>query len=283
MKRIGLVLEGGGLRGIFTSGVLDFFMEQGLKFDYVVGVSAGAANTFGFLGNKPKYGYNCMMQTNKRNKCYGVVQMFDSHKFVDLDKFFNEYAEQYNYKFEKLFNNPTRWEMVASNIETGKAEYLCERSNIERVRKIGIASCSLPILTMPVEIDGKYYLDGGACDSIPLQRSIDVGNELNVVIQTRRKGHICKVGIAEEAAFRTLYKDKPLFLQALLNRPSMYQKQIDLVQDEVKKGNAVLIQPTLPEVGRLEQDMSKLSVTYYHGYLKAKEAYQSILALMQKR
>ena len=145
--------------------------EKGLSFSYVVGVSAGSCNLFAYVGKQRGYARACMIQKDRSNSFWGVPQMVESHKFVDLDKVFYDYAEQYDFDFDEFIANPIEWEMVVSNIETGLAEYM-HTDDIERSRIIGKASCSMPGLTSPVEIDGQYYLDGGICDSIPIRRAL---------------------------------------------------------------------------------------------------------------
>lgn len=269
-KKIALVLEGGGLRGIFTAGVLDCFLDKDINFDYVCGVSAGACNTFAYVGKAKKFIRNSMIQKNPFNSFYGVPQMIESHKFVDLDKVFDEYATMYNFDYQKFLNNPIDWEMVVSNINTGKPEYL-HANSINKVKTIGKASCSLPILTKPVSYNGNLYLDGGICDSVPVQRALDKGYDKVVVICTRKKGNYSKVKAAEKPIYKRLYSKYPNFLKAVFARNELYKKQIQLCEKLEKEGKVILIRPTMLEVSRLESDQDELTLAYYHGYTKAKE------------
>ncbi|MBR4483892.1 MAG: patatin-like phospholipase family protein, partial [Erysipelotrichaceae bacterium] len=101
MSKTGLVLEGGGLRGVFTGGAIDCFLDKKIDFDYVIGVSAGSCNTFAYVGRQRGYVRSCMIQKDPANSFWGVRQMVESHKFVDLDKVFYDYTEQYNFDFNK--------------------------------------------------------------------------------------------------------------------------------------------------------------------------------------
>lgn len=283
MKKVGLVLEGGGLRGIFTAGVIDFFLDKGIEFDYVVGASAGACNTLGYLAKKRGFVKQGMTNVNGKDAFFGVAQMVDSHKYVNLDRVFLDYAEKYELDYDTFLKSKTKWDMVVSNIETGKPEYKHENKDVKRVQTIGIASCSLPLLTFPVELDGKLYLDGGITDSIPIERAEEMGCEYNVVIATRRKGHYCHLSKAEKPAYNSLYGKKyPKFLEAIYDREERYKKQVSYIEEQAKNKKVVLIRPTLPEAGRLEKDTSKLELSYYHGYAKAQDAYNDILELMKK-
>ncbi|MCR4854767.1 MAG: patatin family protein [Erysipelotrichaceae bacterium] len=280
MKKTGLVMEGGGLRGVFTGGAVDCFLDYDIDFDYVVGVSAGSCNTFAYVAKQKGYARSCMIQSDRFNSFWGVPQMVESHKLVDLDKIFYDYAEQYGFDFEAFISNPIEWEMVVSNIETGKAEYM-HTDDIERSRIIGKASCSMPGLTDPVDIDGKLYLDGGICDSIPVQRALDQGCERLVIVLTRKKGRFSATSDAAMLIFKRLYARYPLFLKALEDRAQLYRDQVALAEELEAQGKAVIIRPTFKEVARLESNEDELLTAYYHGYTKAKEYLDRIRELIR--
>lgn len=268
MSKIALVLEGGGLRGVFTAGVIDCFIDNDVNFDYVCGVSAGSCNTFAYVGKAR--GFIKKSLTSQNDKFYGVRQMAQSHKYVNLDKVFYDYTKQFNFNYDNFINSDIKWEFVATNIETGKPEYLSSK-NIKKALKMGVASCSLPILTEPVKLDGKLYLDGGMADSVPVQHALDKGYDKIVVVATRKKGSFSSVKKAEKPIYRSLYKKYPNFLKVVDNRTSLYRKQIELCEELEKQGKVILIRPTIKEVRRLESNLEELSLSYYHGYTKAKE------------
>ena len=275
MSKVALVLEGGGLRGIFTAGVIDCFLENNIDFDYVCGVSAGSCNAFAYLAKSKNFIKQSMMQTDKKNAFFGVRQMSETHKYVNLDKVFYGYTKQYGFDFDTFKNTKVDWEFVATNIETGKAEYL-HSDNVEKARRMGVASCSLPILTEPVDIDGKLYLDGGMSDSVPVKRALDKGYDKVVVVCTRKKGSFSKVKQFEKPIYNQLYKKYPNFLKAVYARTKLYKDQITLCENLEAQGKVILIRPTLKEVSRLESDLNELSLFYYHGYTKAKEYIKNI-------
>ena len=275
MKKIALVLEGGGLRGIFTAGVIDCFLDEKIDFEYVVGVSAGTCNTFAYVGKSRGFIKKSMLQEDKKNSFFGVKQMRESHKYVDLDKVFFDYTSQYFFDEKEFKKSKIKWEFVATNIKTGKAEYL-HSDDYEVARKMGVASCSLPILTKPVEIDNKLYLDGGMADSIPIKHAMDKGYEKVVVVCTRKKGSYSKIKEIEMPIYNQMYKQYPNFIKTVEKRTSLYKRQVNLCEKLEKQGNVILIRPTLPEVSRLESDVNELSLSYYHGYTKAKEYIKQI-------
>lgn len=270
MSKVALVLEGGGLRGVFTAGVIDCFIENNIDFDYVCGVSAGSCNTFAYIAKAKGFIKKSMMQQDKNNAFFGVRQMKDSHKFVNLDKVFYEYTSQYDLDLKKFAKSKINWEFVATNIKTGEAEYL-HSNDPDEARIMGVASCSLPILTKPVKLNNKLYLDGGMSDSVPVQRALDKGYDKIVVVCTRKKGSFSKVKQAEKPVYNRLYSKYPKFLECVNRRTKLYKEQIELCEKLEKEGKVILIRPTLKEVKRLESDLNELSLSYYHGYTKAKE------------
>ena len=275
MGKTGLVLEGGGLRGVFTAGVIDCFLDKNIKFDYVIGVSAGSCNTFAYVGKQRGYIRSCMIQKDPRNSFWGIQQMVESHRFVDLDKIFYDYTEQYGFDFERFIENPIEWEMVVSNINTGEPEYLSTK-DIEESRVIGKASCSMPGLTSPVEINGNLYLDGGICDSIPIKRALEKGCDRLVIVLTRKKGNYSHFNEAALALFKRLYGKYPALYEALEARTKLYRDQVDLAEKLEEEGRAIIIRPNMQEVARLESNEDELLMSYYHGYTKAKEYIDTI-------
>ncbi len=270
-----LVLEGGGLRGVFSAGVIDCFLDNDISFDYVIGVSAGACNAMAMLGRQKRYFWSIINTVSGRNSFYGVSQMVDSHRFVNLDKIFYEYTEQFHFDFETLLKSSTELEMVVSNIETGKAEYMTTR-DLDRLRLIGKASCSLPIITDPVEIDGQLYLDGGITDSIPIEHVLEKDVDRIVVVLTRKKGNYSHTNEATKAIVRRIYSEYPNLIQAMYDRGDLYKREVGICEKLEEEGKVTLIRPTMKEIGRLESDENEISLSYFHGYTKAKENIETI-------
>jgi predicted patatin/cPLA2 family phospholipase len=268
-------LEGGGLRGVFSAGVIDCFLDHDIRFDYVIGVSAGACNAMAILGKQKRYFWSIINTVSGRNSFYGVSQMVDSHRFVNLDKIFYEYTEQFHFDFDTLMNNPAEWEMVVSNIETGKAEYMTTK-DLDRLRVIGKASCSLPIITDPVNIDGQLYLDGGICDSIPIEHVLEKGFDRIVVVLTRKKGNYSHTNEPTKAIIRRIYSAYPNLIKAMYDRGDLYRNEVTMCEQLEQEGKVILIRPTMKEIGRLESDENEISLSYFHGYTKAKENIETI-------
>lgn len=277
----GLVLEGGAFRGTFTAGVLDFFMEQGLKFPYAIGASAGACNLLGYAAQQIGYTKRYMIQSDVANHCFNVDQFLCDKNFINLDRIFYEYPyNRFPFDFQAFFNSVIRTEFVVTNCATGKAEYLHENNNEHRLGTLGKVSASVPLFTEMVEIEKKKYLNGDLSDSIPVERAMAQGFHKNVVILTRNREGTTKTNSYQRILYQKYYKDFPQLVEAILNRPLMYKKQLALLDCLQEKGNVFVIRPKLPEIKRFETDPDALEVYYQHGLQIAKSCWKELQAYL---
>lgn len=185
-----LVLEGGGLRGVFTCGVLDFFMDKGIHFPFSVGVSAGACNGLSFMSGQRGRARSSNIDLMDKYHYIGFRYLLTQRCIMDFKLLFEDFPERIiPYDYNAYFSNPDRFVMVATNCLTGKAEYLEERSSSARVMDIVRASSSLPFASPITYVDGIPMLDGGIADSIPVEYAISQGYEKIVVVLTRNKGY----------------------------------------------------------------------------------------------
>lgn len=266
-RNTGLVLEGGGMRGVFTSGVLDAFMKHGVYFRYVVAVSAGACNGMSYISRQPRrarlsnidfltqYGYIGWRHLLKQGCIFDQELLYD--------KFPNEYLP---FDFDTFFQWSATFEMVTTNCLTGQAEYLTESNDRQRSLDIVRASSSLPYVSKIVMVDGIPMLDGGIVDSIPVMRAIEAGHPQNVVILTRNKGYRSKERDRKIPPF--VYKKYPRLRVALSRRVAAYNEQLELVERLEELGKVVCIRPQRPmEVGRMEKDIGRLERLYQEGFM----------------
>lgn len=264
--KIGLVLEGGAFRGLFTAGVLDYLMQNDVQFKYAVGVSAGAGNQMNFISRQEGRTKD-VIQADEENAYFGPKQMRKSRKLLNLDRMFFEFPyNQYPYDFDKYENSELEWEVVVTNCESGKAEYLKKSTNQMDMLTAAKASCSIPILCAPVELDGKYYLDGSVADSIPVQRALDAGCDKVFVILTRRSGET-PTNYGKMRLIMHPYKKRyPELYSALMRRTEVYQQQIELLEKLEREGRAFVIRPEIHSISKFETDKDKMDEFYQHGY-----------------
>ena len=262
----GLVLEGGGLRGVFTCGVLDCFMDHGVRFPFTVGVSAGACNGLSYMSGQRGRAKKSNIDLMDEYHYVGFRYLFRQRCIMDFKLLFEDFPEKIiPYDYEAYFSNPGRFVMVTTNCLTGKAEYLEEKSSPRRVMEIVRASSSLPFVSPITFVDGIPMLDGGIVDSIPVEYAVSQGYDKLVVVLTRNKGYRKKERRMPLA--KIAYKDYPHLCNALQNRNSAYNRTMDLIEKLEAEDKIHVIRPVRPvEVGRMEKDTDKLRALYQEGY-----------------
>jgi len=265
-ENTGLVLEGGGMRGIFTCGVLDALMKHEVWFNYVIGVSAGAGNGASYMSRQIRRARCSNIDLLMTYDFIGLKPLFTKGTIFDMNLLYDKFPNEiFPYDFEAYRNNPAVFEIVTTNCITGRAEYFQEKEDHQRLLKILRASGSLPYVSKMVDIDGVPMLDGGMVDSIPVQRAMDVGHETNVVILTRNPGYRKKEKDRKVPAF--IYKKYPRLRLALSSRAKIYNAQLELVEKLEAEGKVICIRPEKPiEVDRIEKNVEKLEALYQEGY-----------------
>lgn len=266
LKTTGLVLEGGGMRGVFTSGVLDAFMKHDVYFPYTVAVSAGACNGMSYMSRQPRRARISNIDYLARYQYIGVRHLVTQGCIFDRKLLYDKFPNQLlPFDFDTFFKYAEGFEMVTTNCLTGKAMYISENHDRQRALDVVRASSSLPYVSKIVDVDGIPMLDGGIADSIPVQHAIDLGWQHNVVVLTRNKGWR---DTGKDRKIPYLYKNYPRLRVALSHRHRAYNEQIQLVEALEAAGKITCIRPIRPlEVGRIEKDTDKLERLYEEGFM----------------
>lgn len=261
-----LVLEGGGLRGVFSCGVLDCFMKHGVRFPFTVGVSAGACNGLSYMSGQAGRAKASNIDLMDRHHYVGLKYLITQGCIMDFKLLFEDFPERIiPYDYDAYFSNPDRFVMVTTNCLTGKAEYFEEKSSARRVMDIVRASSSLPFVTKISYVDGVPMLDGGIADSIPVEYAFSQGYDKAVVILTRNKGYRKKVG--KSLITRLFYRKYPALQKAIAERNAVYNRTMDLIERLEEEGKIIVIRPVRPvEVGRMEKNTAKLRALYDEGF-----------------
>lgn len=261
-----LVLEGGGLRGVFTCGVLDCFMDNGIRFPFTVGVSAGACNGLSYMSGQRGRAKASNIDLMDKYHYVGFRYLLTQGCIMDFKLLFEDFPEKIiPYDYDAYFSNSDRFVMVTTNCLTGKAEYFEERQSSARVMDIVRASSSLPFVSPITYVDGVPMLDGGIVDSIPVQYAMDMGYDKLVVVLTRNRGYRKKNGSMPLA--KAMYRKYPLLQKALSQRNAVYNRTMELVERLEDEGRIIVIRPVKPvQVGRMEKDTAKLAALYDEGY-----------------
>lgn len=271
MKK-GLVLEGGGLRSLFSAGVIDVMMENQITFDGMIGVSAGA--TFGSNYKSGQIGralrYNIALKDDPRYISWR--SFFKTGDLVGAEFSYHVMPTELDiFDYEAFRQNPMEFHIVCTDAETGEPVYkqldIMDYEGLEWVR----ASASMPIVSKPVPLKGRKLLDGGIADSIPLKHFQELGYERNIVVLTQPKGFF-KKRTKLMPLFHLTMRKYPAIIKAMGRRHLMYNEQLRYLAEEEKKGNILLIYPedALP-IGRTELNEEKMRKVYQMGRKTAEE------------
>lgn len=282
MKK-GLILEGGAMRGLFTAGVLDVLMENGVTFDGAVGVSAGAA--FGCNIKSHQIGrvlrYNTRFCADKRY-C-GMSSLLKTGNIYSTDFCYGEVPLKYDpFDFETYEKDPMEFYTVSTDVETGKPVYHkyagMSDGGFDWIR----ASASMPLVSRIVEIDGQKLLDGGISDSIPVEFFESLGYDRNVAVLTQPKTYK-KSKNKMMPLIKIKYRKYPKFIETVENRHIMYNAETALVSEKEHNGTLFVIRPESPlPVGRVEKDPEKLKEAYEIGRSAMKERLEDLLIYLNK-
>jgi len=278
----GLVLEGGAMRGMFTCGVLDVFMEQNITFDGAIGVSAGA--TFGCNLKSKQIGrairYN--LRFAKDPRYCSVRSLIKTGNLYNADFCYRELPDEIDIFDRKTFReNQLDFYCVVTDIESGKPFYYKmkdgEKEDLEWMR----ASASMPLVSKPVCINGRKYLDGGISDSIPLRYFEELGYNKNVVILTQPKNYKKKKN-ALKPLIKILFAKYPNFYETMKNRHLMYNEQTKYVFQQELKGTAFVICPEESlGISRTEHNQEELQRVYLLGRKTAETKLQQLKDFLQ--
>lgn len=282
VMKTGLVLEGGGKRGIYAAGVLDVLLENNIWADGLIGTSAGAVNGCSYVSNQYERNLRYNIRFAKEKRYMSIYSLITTGNVVGTDFAYNILPNKLEvFDYDAFEKSPVAYYVTCSNVETGKAEYIQCKSlrgkNMDYLR----ASASLPYVSQIVEIDGKKYLDGGICDSIPLKAFQDMGYEKNLVVLTRPKGYIKK---PENNLLANLYYRKyPAFVTALRNRYAVYNRTLKYIEQQENQGNILVLRPSESiRVGRMEQDPERLKQMYELGKNDAGQMLDAIASFLSK-
>lgn len=245
MYKSGLVLEGGGIRAIYSSGVLDAFLENDIDFSYIIGVSAGSCNGVSYIGKNLHRMRDLTIEYSCDERYKSVKSMLKNGEYLNSKWIFGELTyDLYPLDYDTYDKSDTVMCVVATNALTGESEYFYPddfRDNCEVLR----ASCALPVATKAVRLGNSYYYDGGLADSIPLKKAVDDGCEKCVVILTQDSSYT-KKPMGHPAAMKMMLHKYPLVAKRVLDRHNMYNAQRKYVFEQQEKGNALVICPPSP-------------------------------------
>lgn len=280
MVRAGLVLEGGGMRGIYAAGVLDFFLDKELLFSDVYGVSAGACHACSYISGQRGRAFRIGVAYLKDKRYCGMYSLLTTGDFFGAKMCYDEIPNQLDlYDYQAAGRYPGRAFAVVTNCRTGAAEYL-PLIDMDKTNQTVRASSSMPMVSRMVDIQGTPYLDGGIADSIPLAAAMERGTQKNVVVLTQAPDYR-KQPNSMMPLMKVRYRKYPALLSTMEHRHEVYNDSLELVRAEREADRAFVLQPKqTPAIDRIEKDSEKLRVLYEEGYATAAENYEALMAFL---
>lgn len=279
MYQAGLVLEGGGMKGVYTAGVLDLFLDKGLEFSSVYGVSAGACNMCSYISKQRGRALDVNIDYLDSKRYCSVESMLLSGDLFNVNTCYNLIPNYLNPIDKETFAQyEGKAYSVVTNLVTGRPEYLRVKDAVKDIDKVR-ASSSLPLVSRTVTINGKPYLDGGLSDSIPVQKSIRDGNRKNVVVMTKEIGYRRKpIDSGQLALIKVRYAKYPKVAQIMAERHIVYNECLDFIERQEREGKLFVIRPQRPnDVRRIERDKTRMKALYDQGYQEAEALYEDMM------
>jgi predicted patatin/cPLA2 family phospholipase len=281
MKNVGLVLEGGGMRGLYTAGVLEYFMEKDLYFPYVIGVSAGACMAASYLSRQKGRNKKVNIDLVSDPRYLSFRNFVQKREIFGMDFLFDEVPNNVvPFDFGQFLNGKEQFVVGTTDCETGEPVYFNKDNHGNDMLKIIRASSSIPFISSSVEYDQKLLLDGGLADPIPLRKSQEDGNLKNIVILTKPA-----IQKSQPKRFASLikYRKHPKIEERLFDRHSIYNDTISYMVTEKDKGNILVIQPSMElPVSSIERKKHRLEKLYELGYHDAKYQFEDVIQFINK-
>ncbi|MBQ0064910.1 MAG: patatin family protein [Firmicutes bacterium] len=280
--KIGLVLEGGAMRGIYSAGVLDTFMDEGISFDGIMGVSAGALFGVNILSNQKGRVLRYNKKFNADPNYMGLRPLLSEGNIVNTEYAYVRVPRELDVFDDETFKNSNiPFYSVVTNVKTGKAEYILMKSIFDQMDTLR-ASGSMPFLSKPVRIGNEDYLDGAIADSIPFQKMLDMGYDKLVVVLTKWDGYVKKP--MSKPLTNVFYRKKyPKLADAIIYRHEMYNAQMEALRKLESEGKIFVIQPSkYLKMGRIEKDSENIQNMYNLGTGDARNKMKALKSFLNK-
>ena len=276
-----LVLEGGAFRGLYTQGLLDFWMQHEINFQTVIGVSAGALSAAAYMSGQIGRSARVNLGYRHNSNYIGIKALRKAHSPIRLDFLIHDYDEIEPLDMERFYDDRRRLVVVATNCETGKPEFF-EKGNCSDLVQGIKASASMPFISPMVDVDGKKCLDGGCSCAVPYQWAIDEGYGKIVVVRTREHGYRDPDAKVKNTAKR-VYRRHQEFASALDESSVNYNAQCDEMDRLSEEGRIFVVEPSEKvTVARVEGDMEKLGALYWLGYHDGERTLEALKEYLNK-
>ena len=276
MQHTGLVLEGGGMRGVFTAGVLRYFMEHDIYIPYTVGVSAGACNGVSYISRQIDRNYTINIEYSSHPEYISFKRLLMRRELFGMDFLFDKIPnELVPFDMKTFCEVNEKFVVGVTDCISGEPVYYDKEHLKKDMTTILRASSSIPFFAPEISYDGRILLDGGIADPIPIRKSEADGNTKNIVVLTRNKGY--RKEPSSNWLVQRKYRHYEGLVRAIRDRHIIYNETVRYLEEQEEKGNVIIIRPVEKlDVGRVERKPEKLIKLYNQGYEVAKSSYDKI-------
>ncbi len=277
---VGVVLEGGTFRPIFSSGVLDALLSENMMLPYCIGVSAGIADGVSYISRQPQRNLE-IVQKYRNDKRYMSRSNFRKcRSLFGIDFIFDEIPNHLiPFDWDTFYSYPGKCLVGVTNAKTGQAEYK-DAMEMDSACTMMRATCALPLFFPAIKMDGDVYYDGGIADPIPVKKALEDGCDKVLIVLTQPRGFVKKLGKYDKLGAQMLAHRYPKMKEQILSRPERYNQAVEECHEFVKEGKAMIIRPSHP-LNSFESDVRKLEMSYWHGYRMTKEKMSKIKKFLE--
>lgn len=282
-EKIGLLVEGGGMKCAYSAGVLDIFLDEGINFDYAIGISAGAANTASFLAGQRDRNKRFYTDHVSEDGYIGLKTLFKTGQFFGLQYIYRDLSNSDGadaLDYEAMIANPTEAEFVATSSH-GLVRYFNKNEIIKDDYRVIMASSALPVMCNPIEIDGEYYFDGGVCDSLPIDRALAMGCDKVVILSSKPEGYVMKPQGHRAVYSAGLRRKYPDIVTALNHRHEDYNDSLRKIKKLKQEGTVMVYNPSAElEISTTTTDPAVMQAFYDNGVEDAKNRMEELRRFM---
>ena len=266
-NKVGLICEGGGTKGAYTSGVLKALVDQGLLFPYCVGISAGAENLLPYVSRQSERFAITGIDSASNKGAIGIRPLIKEHGLFGIEETCRFIEERAPLHYEAFYNSDTKLDIGLYDIEAGKVVYF-PKEYLDEEQILVKAACALLMLAKPHKFHGKMYMDAGLIDMIPIEQSIKAGNDKHIFISTKEENYVRKPAPNWQICLaKILYRKQPHIAEDLKIRHLNYKKQWDKVKELEAQGKALVLRPSADYgISRYTTDRTKLEPWFNLGY-----------------
>lgn len=282
--KVGLVLEGGGFRGVYSAGILDYFLDQEWHFPYIIGVSMGTVNGANYISKQKGRSIDVPSEFLYDPRYFSYKNLITKGNLFGMDFIFDDIPRKYNeFDFKTFEASNQEFVITAMDVQFGGSRYFRKNElNESEIFEALRASCSLPFIQKMVTFKGKKYLDGGLSDSVPIKKAFEDGVDKVIALVTREKGY--RKEVKEPNAIKVgsgnlMYRGYPKVMEAINNRSEYYNQELKYMEEMIDAGKVMAIYPKEAiDMGRTERNKEKLRKCYEDGYNRAIELHDEIMA-----